>query len=87
MGLAFSDFRGSSPVQTNIIWQFQDSLFPFKCDVCRRDFDKGGPRYIGSSLTNHSHRASACQCPDCRAGKNPFKVKAPKLTDRRTSLD
>jgi hypothetical protein len=88
MGKAFSSFRGmDNSTASNVIWQQSDSLFPFRCDICKRTFEQGGLRFLASSLMVHSHRATACHCPDCHAGINPFKTKAPVLAERRTSLD
>lgn len=87
MTMAFSSFRGEKRRYDNVIWQTVDSLFPFKCDICKRTFEQGGVRLLASSLIVQSHRATACHCEDCHNGIDHFRVKVPKLTDRRTSLD
>lgn len=87
MSKAFSSFRKTPHMKVNAIWQTVDTLFPYKCDICRRTFDQGGVRFIASSLVHLTHQAVACQCPDCHAGIDPFKRKTPILTERRTSLD
>lgn len=81
---AFDKFKGN-PIKANVIWQECDSLFPFQCDQCKRELQ--GKRFLASSLVNHSHNAVACLCPDCKEGKDVHRVKQPKLSERRTSLD
>jgi nitrate/TMAO reductase-like tetraheme cytochrome c subunit len=87
MGIAFGSFRGDKKRYDNVIWQQADSLFPFKCDICKRTFEMGGQRMLASSLLVQSHNATACHCIDCHNGVDHFYVKQPKLSDRRTSLD
>lgn len=80
----FEKFRGNA-LKQNLIWQECDTLFPFKCDQCKRELQ--GKRFLASSLVNHSHQAVACLCPDCREGKDVNRVKQPKLSERRKTLD
>lgn len=83
---AFQGFRGN-PIKENVIWQEQDSRWPFQCSQCHRDFPQGGKRFLASSLIRQSHNAAAVLCPDCKAGKDPLRQKVPKYAERRTSLD
>lgn len=84
MARFFEKFKGN-PMRQNVIWQEHNSMFPFQCDQCKRTLE--GKRFLASSLVNHSHRAVACLCPDCKEGKDVFRKKQPKLSERRRSLD
>lgn len=85
---AFSNFRMSRTGKTDVIWQAVDTLFPFECTTCRRFFANGGKRFVASSLALQSHQTTvACQCEDCKNGVNPFRIKTPVLSERRTTLD
>jgi hypothetical protein len=83
---AFQGFRGNA-IQAGLIWQEADSLFPFKCNQCFRDFPNGGKRFVASSLNKMSHNSAGCRCEDCNNGIDPNRKKAPKYADRRTELD
>lgn len=86
---AFQNFRGLAKNNINIIWQPYDSLFPYQCSQCQRLFEKGGKRWLGSSMAMHkrNHHADAVLCDDCHGGLDPNRKPIPKLAERRTSLD
>ncbi|KIL42056.1 hypothetical protein SD70_02400 [Gordoniibacillus kamchatkensis] len=86
MGRFFEGFRPPA-ASAKVIWQEHESLFPFKCGQCKREFPQGGKRYLASSLSNHSHHAAAVRCDDCHNGIDPNRRKAPVLAERRTELD
>jgi hypothetical protein len=86
MGRFFEGFRGN-PSFSNLLWQESDSLFPFTCGKCRRDFLNGGKRWVASSLNKKSHYAAACECDDCHNGIDVNRKKSPKMAERRTELD
>lgn len=85
-GRFFENFKPSA-IRENVIWQEHESIFPYQCSQCRRTFEKGGKRYLGSSLTRQGHNSAVTLCPDCKEGKDVFKRKQPKLAERRKSLD
>lgn len=87
MAQAFSNFRGLKSNTLQPVWTEYDSQFPYACSQCRREFEKGGLRYLGSSLVRRSHTAVAVMCPDCKNGRDPHRKPVPVMAERRTSLD
>ncbi|UOF90802.1 hypothetical protein LSG31_00520 [Fodinisporobacter ferrooxydans] len=85
MPRAFQGFRGNKVQQ--VLWQEHDSLFPFTCNRCRREFSQGGKRWLASSMVKLSHGAVGCECDDCHNGVDPLRKPAPVLASRRTELD
>lgn len=84
---AFQKFRDINTKSPNYIWTEHDTLFPYECTQCHRIFEKGGLRYLGSSMAMQSYNAKIILCPDCHGGINPNRQKMPKYAERRTSLD
>lgn len=82
----FEGFR-STTATSMLIWQEHDSLIPFKCNQCRREFPEGGKRYLASSIKKHSHHSVLTRCEDCHNGIDPRRRKVPVLAERRTELD
>ena len=85
---AFSSFRGAAKTE-RVIWQPSDSIFPFECQQCHRVFEKGGKRWLGSSIAmqRQTHFRALVLCEDCHAGRDPHRKPAPVLAKRRTELD
>lgn len=84
---AFQQYAGLTANYSKTIWQEYDEVFPFTCSKCHIYFEKGGLRYLGSSITRRSHNADPVLCPDCKAGRDPHRKAVPKLAERRTELD
>lgn len=85
---AFQSFRGLTRA-SNLIWQESDSPFPYQCSQCQRVFEKGGKRWLGSTMQIHrmSHHAAAVLCVECKQGIDPHRRPAPILGVRKTELD
>lgn len=84
---AFQKFRTNPQKVPNILWQESDTLWPYECTQCHRTFEKGGLRYLGSSLMSQSYNAKVILCPECHSGGNPNRQRTPKYAERRTSFD
>jgi len=83
---AFQGFRGARSVQSPV-WTSGDSLFPFTCAWCHREFLQGGLRWMENKLGAVGHQGRVtCICDDCKQGHGPLRQKVPKLAERRTEL-